>query len=171
MPRSSAYTSVHQIPALYTNWLPESGSFVFDFGAGKYDDTTMMLQDRGIFNLVYDPYNLPNNPNEETYKYACLSGVDYVVCLNVLNVIKDNSERTEAIRKIRGLCDRPKFKMLWFQIYEGDRSGKPSVKNCQLNRKTEDYIPEIKEYFESDKFDVQWFSFGDKKNYIKVTQR
>jgi hypothetical protein len=34
-----------------------------------------------------------------------------------------------------------------FQIYEGNKSGKPSKKTVQTNMRTADYIPEIQQVF------------------------
>jgi hypothetical protein len=152
MSKESAYTSTRQIPALFKlNVLHGTN---FDFGGGKYDDGSKYLATQGVTNLVYDPFCRSDNHNGASLQSLEESGVDSITCLNVLNVIKDDEERLSVIKQIAGKAHtnhyrHMKFPTVFFQIYEGDRTGTPHPKNSQLNRRTADYINEITEVFEN----------------------
>ena len=168
MSKESAYTSTRQIPALFKlNVLTGTN---FDFGGGKFDDGSKYLCEQGVTNLVYDPYCRDDNHNGASLQSLEESGVESITCLNVLNVIKDDNERQAVIRQVLGMANTNKLRHLtvptvFFQIYEGDRSGTPHSKNSQLNRRTADYLPEITEAFEG--WEIEFVS--KKKNAIKLT--
>lgn len=168
MSKESAYTSTRQIPALFK--LDVLTGTNFDFGGGKYDEGTNYLKEQGVTNLVYDPFCRDDYHNAQSLATMEREGIDSISCLNVLNVIKDDKERKEVIQEVLGMANANKYSHMkypdvYFQIYEGDRSGVPHTKNSQLNRKTKDYLPEIVEVFEE--WNVEFIS--KKKNIIKLS--
>lgn len=122
--------------------LLSSGSVNLDFGGGKYDTVTEMLKERGIKNIVLDPYSRPKE-YLETSRTIGIIKIDSVTCLNVLNVILDREERIAELKKLFVLC-LINCCTLYVQVYEGNRTGIVSDGLCQTNMKLVDYIPEIK---------------------------
>jgi hypothetical protein len=103
----SAKSCIKQIPAgfnivdKYFGWRP--GTVNFDIGGGKYDLMTEKLKERGVTNLVYDPYNRSQIHNMVVTKMILFriifnNGVDTVTIFNVLNVIKEKKNQLKAIR-------------------------------------------------------------------------
>ena len=169
MPQTSAYTSTRQIPALFK--LNVLKGINFDFGGGRYDDGTNYLKEQGVTNLVFDPYCREQLSNAKSMLLLD-DGVDSITCLNVLNVIKDDAERQAVIRQVAGLANYTRnrnliFPTVYFQIYEGDRSGIPHPTNSQLNRKTKDYLTEIEDAFDGYSIEIM----GSKKNIIKISNK
>ena len=100
-----SYTSRNIVPRFFTalGHLLSSGSVNLDFGGGKYDTVTEMLKEKGIRNIVLDPYSRPKE-YLETAKTIGTIKIDSVTCLNVLNVILDKEERIAELKKLYVLC-------------------------------------------------------------------
>jgi len=167
MSENAAYTSVNQIPALFSNHssMFPVGSVVLDFGGGKYDKATDLLASNGITNLVYDPFNRDEKHNAAVINRVNTSGCDYIVCLNVLNVV-EAPERAAIMDEIKTMVT-PETKEIIFQVYEGDRSGNASETTVQQNLVAPAYIEEIADVF-GFRFSVELFKIGSKKNGIKL---
>lgn len=140
---TSANTSINskKLPAIYKmvmdKILPEEK--VIDYGCGKYFDNYNLP--KNFFG--YDPYNRPENE-------ILNSHYDIALCSNVLNVIMEKEQRLEVLKSLRKLADK-----IYITVYEGDKSGngKVSKNDCyQLNKRKEDYIPELFEVFENVKY-------------------
>jgi len=146
----SAYTSLNQVPACFKTF--KLGYLNFDIGGGKFDTGTNYLNKHGTKNITYDPnFDLPPE-KESVLLHLSVNEVDSITCNNVLNVIQDANERKEIYKTMKLVLKTQKamFKnvpVIIFQIYEGDRSGKPSTKTVQNNMKTATYIPEIQAAF------------------------
>ena len=154
MGKESAYTSLKQIPAVFKKY--ELGERNFDFGGGKYDNGSRYLFKHQTINMVYDPFNRTSEHNNRVLTYMLMGNISSITCLNVLNVIKDKEERKVVLSYIRYVLDQQSFgklPVIFFQFYEGNRSGIPSKKTTQTNMKTVDYIPEIQVVFPE--FDIQ----------------
>jgi len=98
---TSAKTSLKQVPAgfkivdKYFTWY--QGTVNLDIGGGKYDLMTEALKEKGVTNLVYDPYNRTMVHNLKIiYKISEVS-VDTVTIFNVLNVIKEKFIQLEVL--------------------------------------------------------------------------
>ncbi|MBO6270163.1 MAG: hypothetical protein J6N19_13625 [Clostridium sp.] len=70
---SSAATSINanKMPVLYTNKnavFPEGGTNI-DIGGGRFDNVTEYLADKGVTNLLFDPYNRPEETNTATLQF------------------------------------------------------------------------------------------------------
>lgn len=170
MAAESAYTSTRQIPAFITNWNPERGSTILDIGGGKYDDATVFLDEtHGCTNLVLDPFNRPEGHNQFVRDTVKATGCDYIICLNVLNVIQDKAERLKLYSEILEFVTPDKTKEIIFQIYEGDCSGIKSNTTAQMNAPTTFYVTELVEVFNSG-WDVSQFRIGSKKNGIRLNK-
>lgn len=79
----------------------EKGHINLDWGGGKYEKATEWLRDRGVTNLVYDPYNRSPEHNHEVLT-TCRrkAGADSGTLCNVLCVIPEVEDRIEAVRGI-----------------------------------------------------------------------
>lgn len=166
---NAAYTSTRQIPAFISQWVPERGSVILDFGGGRFDDATGFLDaTHGCTNLVYDPFNRSEAHNAAVESTTKHTGCDYIICLNVLNVVQNKEERREIVSKILEFTST-RTREIIFQIYEGDCSGITSTNTAQMNTKTQVYVPEISEVFNaSTGWEVKQFRIGSKNNGIRV---
>lgn len=131
--------------------LIKTGFVNLDIGGGKYDNATLYLKEKGITNLVYDPFNRTPTHNQNIIS-EIKNGVDSVGIHNVLNVIKEPMIRNSLLRmafeylKVNGV--------LCISIYEGtdadklSRTGRKTGSDQWQNfMQKEDYIPEIMKVF------------------------
>lgn len=147
---SSAKTSLRQVPALFKDKNVQFGDVNIDIGGGKYDLATEFLAERGTQNLVFDPYNRGETTNRATLDFLRDgSGADTATNANVLNVIAEAPARANVILEMAKAI-KPDGKA-YFMVYEGDGSGvgRETSAGWQNNRKTADYVDEIKRYFDS----------------------
>jgi hypothetical protein len=103
---SSAKTSIKQLPAgfkivdKYFTWY--QGTVNLDIGGGKYDLMTEKLKERGVKNLVYDPYNRNLKHNVDVIRGILMAnGVHTATIFNVLNVIKEREIQLNVIKLAR----------------------------------------------------------------------
>lgn len=147
---SSAKTSLRQVPALFKDKNVQFGDVNIDIGGGKYDLATEFLAERGTQNLVFDPYNRGEATNRATLDFLRDgSRADTATNANVLNVIAEAPTRANVILEMAKAI-KPDGKA-YFMVYEGDGSGvgRETSAGWQNNRKTADYMDEIKRYFDS----------------------
>lgn len=147
---TSKNTSINstKVPAVFKKVYWTAGRTNLDLGGGKYDTATEWLEERGVTNLIYDPYNRPRVHNKLVLHYAYSEGVDYVTISNVLNVINDVEERHKLLLKAWTALKTGRF--CFITVYEGDGSGigKPTKKDCwQNNMKLKEYLGEVYEVF------------------------
>ena len=149
---TSANTSINsaKLPAIFNmvNFNPETINL--DYGGGRFDNATKALENKGVTNLIYDPYNRSAGHNKDVIDTIRKNGgADTATCSNVLNVIKEPSARRAVIRNIYNLLKNDG--VAYFTVYEGTGKGNEgSTKSgYQLNRKTADYIDEISSIFPS----------------------
>lgn len=147
---TSAGTSINssKLPAIFglVEFLPDTINL--DYGGGRFDNATAFLAEKGVTNLVFDPYNRPYDHNKRVLSEVRENGgADTVTCSNVLNVIKERENRLEVIRNIKQLLKLDG--VAYFTVYEGDKSGNesPTVKGYQLNQSTDKYIEDISSIF------------------------
>lgn len=147
---SSAKTSLRQVPALFKDKNVQFGDVNIDRGGGKFDLATEFLAERGTQNLVFDPYNRGEATNRATLDFLRDgSRADTATNANVLNVIAEAPARANVILEMAKAI-KPDGKA-YFMVYEGDGSGvgRETSAGWQNNRKTADYMDEIKRYFDS----------------------
>lgn len=134
---TSADTSINskKRPAIYGKVNYTDGT-VIDYGCGKhFDEYGLPANVRG-----YDPYNRPDGD-------ALNGHYDKAFCSNVLNVIAEKEVRNDILKTMKALAD-----VVYITVYEGDGTGKgkPTKKDCyQLNRKTREYLDEVREVFQT----------------------
>ena len=145
---TSADTSLNQVPAVFkkVNW--KSGTTNIDIGGGRYDTATNFMKDKGVTNVVFDPFNRDAEHNRNAFEKIQSKG-DTVTVANVLNVIKEAGVRDNVILQAAKAL-KPDG-TAYFGIYEGDASGsgKETSKGWQNNRKTADYVPEVAKHFKT----------------------
>lgn len=151
---TSANTSINsrRLPRLFSlardRFRP--GTLNLDVGGGKFDNVTDFLAGLDVINLVYDPYNRPQEHNEAVLAMIGHAGADTVTCANVLNVIDDDG----ALDALLADCARwtGQDGIALFYVYEGDRSGtgRPTKADCyQRNEPLSAYVPRIARHFGS----------------------
>lgn len=122
----SAETSQSQIAATFKKGLIPKGSFVIDFGGGKYDKAINWCKDLGIICAVYDPFNRSKDYNKQTMQLVKeAGGADFVTCNNVLNVIKEDDVRLSVLKNINRLV-KPGG-TIYLLIHEGDGDGNSRI--------------------------------------------
>lgn len=145
---SSANTSLNQIAATFRHPKFSPVDKNLDIGGGKFNKGTEFLASRGIENVIFDPYNRPSTENKAVIK-RLKSGERFptVTSNNVLNVIAEQSVRENVIlQSAKALSPDG---TAYFLIYEGDSSGvgKETTRGWQNNKKTNEYMNEIKKHF------------------------
>ena len=150
--KAKADTSLNQIPALIKKHASDLGSVNLDWGGGKYNKTTDYLAERGVTNLVYDPYNRDIDHNREIILQAYSTAINTITCANVLNVLKSKAARTKLLKEIYGVVKYQYSKQyrwvtVYFSMYEKNGNGIPDENLPQTNMKTEDYRAEIAKVF------------------------
>ena len=148
---TSEKTSINfaKVPAVFklvTNW--RKGTINIDYGGGRADTAADYLTQYDVINLVYDPYNRTAEHNKEVIKtLRRAGGADTATCSNVLNVIKEPEVRKNVLENISKIV-KPGGKV-YITVYEGSGKGDegPTKAGYQLNRKTADYLDEIREVF------------------------
>lgn len=146
----SANTSINstKLPAIYKLIQFTPGEVILDYGGGKFDNAVNYLADMDVTLLVYDPYNRSKEHNKMVLDDIRHNGkVDATICSNVLNVIKEPEVRLSVLRNIKKLT-RPGGEV-YITVYEGSGKGNegPTKSGYQLNRRTNEYLDEIKEVF------------------------
>lgn len=147
---SSADTSLQQVPALFKSktFVPRGTNL--DIGAGKFDLGKQYLErERGVTESVpFDPFNRDAETNRRAVE-RLQSGERFATTTipNVLNVIAERSVRDNVILQAARALD-PQG-VAYFQIYEGDRlgDGRQTSKGYQNNKKTSDYVDEVRRHF------------------------
>ena len=147
---TSANTSINstKVPAVFKKIYWTAGRVNLDLGGGKYDTATDWLEERGVMNLIYDPYNRPKAHNTTVLRYAYDEGVDYVTISNVLNVIDDPNARRMLLQKAWLALKDGHF--CFITVYEGDKSGigRKTKNDCwQNNMRLREYLDEVHEVF------------------------
>jgi hypothetical protein len=98
---TSAKTSLNQVPAgfkivdKYFGWKPFTNNL--DIGGGKYDLMTQALAEKGVVNLIYDPYNRSKEHNIDVILSCTECIIDTVTIFNVLNVIQEREIQIDVL--------------------------------------------------------------------------
>ena len=144
---TSEATDVCQIPALH-RWVLAQGHWHrgmrnLDLGGGACEHATELLREHGIKQLVWDPFNRSKSHNRGVRQRLKRNKPDTVTITNVLNVIAERSARIALIATATATVK--KSGLVFVQIYEGDRSGRPrrTSRGHQQNRTTQSYVKEV----------------------------
>lgn len=147
---TSANTSINssKLPAIFKLINLSPNTINLDFGGGRFDNASEYLATKDVTNLIYDPYNRSSEHNKNVLDTIRKNnGADTATCSNVLNVIKEENARHTVIQNIYNLLKSNGT--AYFTVYEGTGKGNEGATKSgyQLNRKTTDYVDEIKEVF------------------------
>lgn len=148
---TSANTSINKnkLPAIFKMVSWETHSRNLDYGGGKFDNATEWLRDEyDVHNYVYDPFNRSLEHNKSVrYSGRSMGGFSTATLSNVLNVIKEPEIRQNVLQDIYNMLAVDGT--LYITVYEGDKSneGRPTRSGFQLNRKLNDYLPEVQKVF------------------------
>ena len=147
---TSEKTSINKVTKVYKRFKFKENSIILDYGGGKYDTNKEYMKTLGCNLLVYDPYNRTEIENSYALNYVMSNGgADFIVCANVLNVIKEDDILLDILNNL--LLYANSSTKFYIQVYEGDKSGigKETVKGYQRNEKTLNYIQMIKMVFKN----------------------
>ena len=144
-------TSIPQVSRAITTYQAKigfvPGSVILDYGGGKYDFAIQFAKNMGCKLVVYDPYwrtSLYNKAAIDVFK----KHPDYIVCANVLNVIKENEVVEDVVSKIHTLSKAGTIVIFCVFAGNGTGHGKQTKENSwQRNQKTDAYLPLIRRYF------------------------
>lgn len=147
---TSADTSINsgRLPAIFNLINLPEGTVNLDYGGRRFDNVAEYYSQYNIINLVFDPFNRSSAHNKEVIeKLRSIRGADSATCSNVLNVIKEESNRIAVLRNISRLI-KPGAPV-YITVYEGNGTGEEGQTKAgyQLNRKTKDYMDEIATVF------------------------
>ncbi len=145
---TSQQTSISVVNKVYTKGEYVQGANILDYGGGKYDKNIEYMAQRGCRVVIYDPYNRSNEYNKNTIAFVNSNPIQYIVCSNVLNVIKEDNVIAEVITNIVRIKQRNPGCKVYISVYEGDKTGKPkeTAKGWQRNQKTDYYVKVIQRY-------------------------
>lgn len=145
----SAATSLNQVARAFNKIDWKKGTINLDLGGGRFDKATDFLREKGVENMVFDPFNRSAEHNRETAERVRNEKVDTVTCNNVLNVVESQSSRDNIIlQAARALKTNG---TAYFSVYEGNKSGvgrQTKSDSWQNNRPTKDYVKEIEKFFD-----------------------
>lgn len=146
----SAKTSINstKLPAIYKMISLPAGSVGVDYGGGKFDNAVEALAQDNVTLYVYDPYNRSREHNSQVVKsLRANGGADFAINSNVLNVIKEPEARRNVLENIKKITKSGA--PIYITVYEGSGNNNEGVTKSgyQLNRKTSDYLDEIREVF------------------------
>ena len=149
---SSANTSIRQVSRPYKVIVTKLGisprSLILDYGGGRFDDAIDFMRPYGCPVLVYDPYNRSAEHNRSVMERVRRTKPKYIICANVLNVIKENNVLESVVRNIKRLSG-PNTVCI-FSVWEGNGTGhgkQSGPDQYQRNQKTDSYLPLIRRYF------------------------
>ena len=138
---TSQQTSISVINKVYTKGEYIRGSNILDYGGGKYDKNIEYMKQKGCNVVVYDPYNRSDEYNANTIDFINTHPIQYIVCSNVLNVIKEDDVIAEVLEDISNTKQKNQGCKVYISVYEGDKTGEPkeTTKGWQRNEKTDCY--------------------------------
>lgn len=147
---TSAKTSINKnkVPALFKLAVFKPDTVNLDYGGGKFDTATEYLKKFNVTNLIYDPYNRTNEHNNSVIEQINENhGADSVTCSNVLNVIKEYEVRQNVLKNIKKLVKTNGIVYITVYTGTGTGIGTKTTAGYQLNKRTEEYVEEIKKVF------------------------
>ena len=120
-----------------------------DIGGGKFNNATIFLNEKGVKNYIYDPYNRTEKQNNETVSRAANGKSDTVTINNVLNVIPEENAQNQKTILLQAKNALKIGGTVVITNYEGDGTGvgKYTTKGYQQNKKLTSYLEDIKTIF------------------------
>lgn len=145
----SAATSLSQVAATFKSSYFDipSGSINVDLGGGKYDLGTEYLKEKGITNLVIDPYNRSPEFNQRNEDIARNNKISSVTVNNVLNVIMEPEERENVIKKAKSFLSDGGKAFFLIHYKSGEKARETKKGSWQNHMAPSEYVPEIQKYF------------------------
>jgi hypothetical protein len=146
---TSAATSINdkKLPTVFSRASFVPGGINADIGGGRFDNAVAALRKQGVENVIFDPYNRTKEHNAVAAERICGGQSDTATISNVLNVIQEPEARRFVLRQAADAVR--KDGTVFIGIYEGDRKGqgRTTSKGWQENRKTADYLDEVRRVF------------------------
>jgi hypothetical protein len=148
---TSASTSINstKLPSTFNSPLFDTpqNSINVDLGGGRFDNATEALKNRGITNLIIDPYNRTKEFNDRNEELARKNPIASVTVNNVLNVIMEPEERENVIKKAKSYLKQGGKAFFLIYYKTGKQAGETSKGSWQNHMLPKEYVPEIRKYF------------------------
>ena len=113
---------------------------IIDVGGGKYDTAIEKAKEYNAAVSIYDAYNRTTEHNNKVLS----NSYDVAIISNVLNVIAEKEERLALVQKA---MSKTTIKKITIYKSNGSRISKQTgVDSWQENRKTVDYMEELKSF-------------------------
>jgi hypothetical protein len=140
-------TSINQVAAGFKKIDWKGVKANFDVGGGKYDKGSNWLMDNhGVKNYIYDPYNRSSKYNKESLAKAKKEATVSTI-FNVINVQENEKKMIELVKSAK----LPKTKHIYIIAYIKDPKNKgkakPSKRGYQANRSMDDYLRIVKKVY------------------------
>ena len=145
---TSKDTSVNVVNRVYRHYDFNPNSIILDYGGGKYDSNKEYMWNLNhSLVCIVDKYNRSSEHNLQALEYLAENTPKYVVCSNVLNVIKEDEVVSTLLDDI---SKNFKQAIFLFAVYSGNKSGigAETSKGYQRNLKTKYYIEYLVPYFD-----------------------
>jgi hypothetical protein len=151
---TSAKTSIPQIAATFKskniNWDSNKGKINADIGGGAFDLGTNFLKEKGVINVVYDPFTRSSEHNKKALELISNGKSDTFTVNNVLNVIMEPEIRHQVI-KFAHSCLKDEGTG-YFLIHQGSKEdrikgSRETIKGWQNFLPAKAYYDEIKKVF------------------------
>lgn len=158
---TSKDTSIAQVAALHTELLNsdifQDGQIVLDWGGGKYDLSKNKIEnEKKLKFYVHDEFNRSKEHNQHVESEVLKAGgADIITIANVLNVIKEKSERIKTLQNAKKFLK--KNGKVYINVYNAVRIpnyeetkeyvGQPTSKGWQNAQPLSFYVPEIQQVF------------------------
>ena len=150
---TSAKSSVKQLPAgfkivdKYFTWY--QGTLNLDIGGGKYDLMTEALKEKGVTNLIFDPYNRSSKHNVDVVRGILMAdGVHTATIFNVLNVIKEHEIQLNVLKMARSALKKGGIVFVRSTYMNRNKVSGPTKSGTFQHYLTqEDYLKIVREIF------------------------
>ena len=147
---TSGPTSINKakVPAVFNNKEVsfKSGEVNADIGGGKYDTATEFLEEKfNVENIIVDPFNQTEYAYQQAVDIVRGGQVDTATVSNVLNVIKEPSNRLKTIAQAADAI-KPEGSA-YFTVYQSKDEGQSGKDKWQEGRPLKDYVSEVEQHF------------------------
>lgn len=131
---------------LFSSEIEESQNWL-DFGGGRSDLATNIARDVGGHNINVFDLGRSKEHNLEVVEKVRDGKVDVATMLNLLNVIKEDGAKVDALMKVNNALKD--YGKLYIQVYNSKRKGQSGKDSWQEGKALKDYLPVVHSVFPS----------------------
>ena len=153
IPSSATSINAEKLPETFSIVKFKPRTINADIGGGRFNNATESLSEKGVENVIYDPFNRTQEWNSAATLKISGGKANTATINNVLNVIKEPENRERVIMQAADSVRQDGT--AYFLIHEGDRSSNSRITkqkdgvalSWQEHKKAESYISGIKKHF------------------------